>query len=347
MSMHRQSKEEFQSLAGEGEEAAHPLSPPSSLTVKNIDDAIAASKLQFDDPTLSGRICAAIRSGKHLLLQGPPGTGKTELAIAVARAAQAAGLNRGYTQIAGSSDWTPAETVGTYRLTLDKDLKFSPGLILEAIDKQKWVVLDEMNRAAIDQAMGSFFTVLSGQAVVLRYEEEDPAGGPPLTVAVVPEHELLGGGYRHYEVSGSWRIIATMNVLDVDLLFEVSQAFLRRFMTIDIAPPKAAAQAKLLAPFATGDSAIDAVVKRLTSLPGAQLGPAITIDCARFAKESFAQGGLTADRLARELFSGFLRPQLVHLTAPARVAIEAYLKSGANPAGDRALVDDEDAEPDD
>lgn len=340
--MHPQSKEEYALLAGDDKGELPALELPASLTPEHVKSALAASKLEFDDPTLAERICAAVRSGKHLLLQGPPGTGKTELAIAVARAAQSAGLNRGYTQIAGSSDWTPAETVGTYRLTLNKDLKFSPGLILEAIDKQRWVVLDEMNRAAIDQAMGPFFTVLSGHGVVLRYEEDDPAGGAPLTVAVVPEHELLGGRYRHYEVSASWRIIATMNVLDIDLLFEVSQAFLRRFVTIDVAPPRATAHAKLLEPYATGDDAVDAVVRRLVTLPDTQLGPAITIDCAKFVLERFVQGETDSARLASEIFSGYLRPQLVHLTAPGRAAIETYLKVGGSVSPD--TTGDEDAE---
>jgi DNA polymerase III delta prime subunit len=312
-----------------------PLSPIESIPIGLLTECIASQGLQFGDDRLPARIHAALSTGKHLLLQGPPGTGKTELAIAIAKAAAVARVCRGHSQIAGSSDWTPADTIGTYRLTRTKDLEFSPGLILDAVRQGKWVVLDELNRAAIDQAMGPFFTVLSGQSVVLRFEQED-AAGDLLTVAIVPENSLLGDRYLHYEVPSSWRIIATMNTLDVDLLFEISQAFLRRFAVLDVNGPPTDVHAALLSQYATGQAEIDVMVLRLPRLPGAPLGPAITIDCARYVR-SRAAGGETDHRaLADELMQSFIRPQLAHLSPLDQEAVRDSLAGPPPPAAQDA-----------
>jgi MoxR-like ATPase len=337
----RQSKAEFEAIvhgAGTDPTAAVALEPITALTVPILKAHIEDQGLKFDDESLAGRIHAALGTGKHLLLQGPPGTGKTELAIAIAKAAQSVAVCHGYAQIAGSSDWTPADTIGTYRLNRDKDLEFAPGLVLGAVDQRKWVVLDELNRAAIDQAMGPLFTVLSGQSVVLRFEEED-ATGDFLTVAIVPENELLGARYRHYEIPATWRIIATMNTLDVDLLFEISQAFLRRFAIVEVSGPSAETHEGLLSAYATGVADVDNMVLRLPHLPKAPLGPAITIDCAKYVRERVASGEQDPKRLADEILESFIRPQLSHLNALEREAVRVTLLGA--PAGAAAVAEDE------
>ena len=65
---------------------------------------------------LFGQCLVALSSGKHSILQGPPGTGKSTLAEAPAEAARRVRAARGAVQLTGSSDWTPSDTVGTYRL---------------------------------------------------------------------------------------------------------------------------------------------------------------------------------------------------------------------------------------
>lgn len=329
MTIEAHTKAEYEAVVGaEVPNAVAPLRPISELTLDALKNAVEHQGLEFGDRSLIGRIHAALLTGKHILLQGPPGTGKTELAIAIATAAAAAGVCRGLDQIAGSSDWTPSDTVGTYRLNREKNLEFVPGLILSAIDDDRWVVLDELNRAAIDQAMGPFFTVLSGQSVVLRYEEEGP-DGELLKVAIVPDGQLLGSRYRHYEVRPSWRIISTMNTLDVDLLFEISQAFLRRFAIVRVDGPPAATHASLLKAHSTGNPAVDAMVGRLPRLPKAPLGPAITLDCARYVKQRFEAGIEDPKDLAVEVLEMFIRPQLVHLNTMDQVALARVLATGA------------------
>jgi len=328
MTIEAHTKAEYEATVGaEAPGAIAPLRPLSELTLDVLRQAVQQQGLRFGDESLMGRIHAALLTGKHILLQGPPGTGKTELAIAIASAAVSVGVCRGLDQISGSSDWTPSDTVGTYRLNKEKDLEFVPGLILSAIDNDCWVVLDELNRAAIDQAMGPFFTVLSGQSVVLRFEEEGP-DGELLKVAIVPVDQLLGARYRHYEVRPSWRIISTMNTLDVDLLFEISQAFLRRFAIVRVDGPPTAVHAALLQQHATGDVLVDAMVSRLPILPKAPLGPAITLDCAKYVKARFQAGVASPKDLANEVMEMFVRPQLVHLNAMDQLAVAKALVTG-------------------
>lgn len=103
--------------------------------------------------------------------------------------------------------------------------------MLVAIDADRWLVLDEMNRANPDRALGPLFTVLSGQAVVLPLEQDGrPIRIRPVSVAADP-------AYRGYVVQPGRRIVATTNVLDRALLFDLSFALMRRFAFVDVVAP--------------------------------------------------------------------------------------------------------------
>lgn len=297
----------------------------ADLTVESVETAAVNTGLSFDGTDVVAQSVAALLSGKHLILQGAPGTGKTSLAELIAEVAESACIHRGAIQITGSSDWTPSDTVGTYRLNREKDLEFVHGYLLRSIAEERWVVLDELNRADIDRALGPFFTVLSGNPTSLRFEEETDEGGYR-KVAVVPEGRTVED-HVNYTISPNWRIIATMNTKDLDLLFEVSQAFLRRFAVITVPCPEREAHKKLLGTFATGQASVDEMVERLTSLPGLELGPAITLDCARYVRTRYERSpGILATDLGGEIFSIFIAPQLVSLDEAGRVQVERYLR---------------------
>ena len=90
-------------------------------------------------------------------------------------------------------------------------LIYRPGLFVEAIEKGRWLVIDELNRSNFDRAFGQLFTVLSGQAVVLPYVR--PNENRPLVL--VPEGaEVPIADPDALTIPQSWRIIATMNVFD-------------------------------------------------------------------------------------------------------------------------------------
>jgi hypothetical protein len=148
--------------------------PYGSFDLETLQDRVAERQLRIA-PDILANVLAALGSGKHLILTGPPGTAKTTLAEIVAAVAADAGLCSGYTLTTATADWTTYETIGGLKPDTKAGLSFQEGHFLEAVRRQQWLVIDELNRSNFDRAFGQLFTVLSGQAVELPYERVDRA----------------------------------------------------------------------------------------------------------------------------------------------------------------------------
>jgi MoxR-like ATPase len=268
-------------------------------------------------------IIAAINSGKHVILTGPPGTAKTTLAELTCQLARDAQLCAGHTLTTATADWTTYDTIGGLRPTgTGAALKFRAGLFLEAVQERRWLVIDELNRSNFDRAFGQLFTVLSKQSVALPYE--DPADNR--RIVLFPEG--AAGRYDPAEYSiiripKSWRIIATMNVFDKSLLFEMSFALMRRFAFIEVPSPSPAVFAKLWdreLGSLPGDqhNTISQVLQGLLELGSVKdIGPAVFIDMARFSRQYLKENpAATAAELAFQLFYSYLLPQFEGITDP-------------------------------
>ncbi len=282
-------------------------SPVEPFTVDSIVRAATKDprRLQLDDEIYAS-VFAALQSGKHLILTGPPGTAKTTLAEAVADAAAAAGLSAGHLLTTATADWTTYETIGGLKPTPDNRLTFAPGHFLEAIEQNKWLVIDELNRSNFDRAFGQLFTVLSGQAVQLPYSRDDAIG--PL--ALVPEGAAVPRGVDALVIPATWRVIATMNVFDKSLLFEMSFALMRRFAFIEVASPPEAVFVELIKRAAGDDPiATDLTVRFLRLRKSKDLGPALFMDMARYLAARRQLPGATTEQLAFEAFYSFMLPQ--------------------------------------
>ncbi len=182
------------------------------------------------------RICTALDSGKHIILIGHPGSGKSKVAKELCNFYRKS--ERQFIFTTANSDWSTYDTIGAYRLNSDKDLDFSNGVFLDCFKEEdgsnanKWLIIDELNRADIDKAFGTFFSVLAKDKVQLHFKDKD---GKP--IQLITEPTTIPDGDNVYKIPADWRIIATMNTRDKASLYSLSYAFLRRFAIIPVPVP--------------------------------------------------------------------------------------------------------------
>ncbi len=204
----------------------------------SFDKEIRINNLYFENmESILRQVKTTLQNGKHIIFVGPPGTGKSKLAKEICNSFEA-----NYKMTTATSEWSTYETIGGYQPKSDGTLIFRPGVFLECFKGEKtnepinkWLIIDEMNRADIDKAFGALFSTLTGDSITLNFQSETGHN-----IVLRPQKELqtvLPNDYE-YIIPNDWRLIGTMNTMDKASLYEMSYAFMRRFAFIPIGVPK-------------------------------------------------------------------------------------------------------------
>jgi MoxR-like ATPase len=248
------------------------------------------------EETLEQQISSAIKAGKHIILVGPPGTGKSKLAKRIC-VFYLDDPDR-YNMTTATSDWSTFDTIGGLMPDQNSggdDLTFDSGLFLNCFREgnqpaNNWLIIDEINRADIDKAFGSLFSVLTGDAITLSHKADN---GDPVHIRPEEDDENVADIEQHeYVLPDDWRMIATMNTYDKSSLYEMSYAFMRRFAFIpvgipdDITEDDIRAYASTWEDVQTDDDMIENAHKLWTSIQShRQIGPAIVRDLLQHVDE--------------------------------------------------------------
>lgn len=250
------------------------------------------------EPRIERMVKAALASAKGVVFVGPPGTGKTELMVDAAKRAQRSPevFNLSHSPndalvATAEEGWTVRDLVGGETI-IDGDLRFQEGRVLQAIAANRWLLLDEINRADMDKIFGGLLTWLAGQPVSLGRDSPRPDANE-IILAWSDAHaesrvEKVGAtsltpGQVRYVAGRDWRLVGSYNAVDAQRVFRFGQALGRRFLRVPIPPIPEATFRELLDERCA--SATEALRDRITALYGAHLAvPSLALGPALFLR---------------------------------------------------------------
>lgn len=285
-----------------------------NLKKEDIDKVLQDQNLKIDSFIIN-KVCAALNSGKNIIFNGHPGTGKTHLAKCIGDAVSNEFVN-GYILTTATSDWSTFDTIGGLMPDKNHDgnLKFEPGKVLQSIKENKWLIIDEINRADIDKSFGQLFTILSGENITVELPYIDEYDNKISIKRFDGNVSFYDEENATYYIGKNWRIIGTMNYDDKDSLFDLSYAFMRRFMFIDINIPNNKSFKELMDDWCEKDN-VDEFKNDLINIYEMEskpkdLGPALFKDMVDYIYERVkSDDNYEKDVILNEVTISFIIPQ--------------------------------------
>jgi MoxR-like ATPase len=296
---------------------------PTVATVPPPSTAPVASSVVIDERTRR-MIETAIRAFQVVVLAGAPGTGKGTLLQEVVQDIERRPAHYGFQPRPGASwpnpikrtpddSWSSFELVGGLAPSGQQGtLRWSPGLFLDAIQGDRWIVLDEINRAELDKIFGPLLTWLAGESVSLGTLTTAP-GAPDISLGwnddPVSDTTPAGGVASQsgqdieYLAGRDWRLLATYNPQDADRVFGIGQALGRRMKIVPIPLLRPADFRPILdkrypaipIPYRR---AIAGLYQAHFESAAAQLGPAVFFEIARYVAAVVSVSGTSTAAVA-------------------------------------------------
>ena len=315
---------------------------PSSTTAQQVVQATQSSSPSPNhalfplsvDPAVLRRLKEALRYSKVVAVVGPPGTGKTSLVKQALDDAQETPSEYGFANPpyplwrTAETGWTERDIIGGHFPTREGTLTFIEGIVLQSIRDNQVLVVDEMNRADLDRALGAAMTFLSLQEVDLSRSTLDRTGAP--MVLTWDDGQPDSGrddsdsNVVTYTAGRDWRMIGTYNDVDLGKVFHMSLGLARRMATVRVRPIAPDEFENVLV---TGTeqllpgtvATLKALYEQHLAIP---LGPAVFIDIASFV---IANREVTGPTEAALLLDGYLAYVSPHLRRLKKEDLNSFL----------------------